>query len=138
MIGAPLFPNAVASMAAGRAERGANIDRIRRLARLPITSLELDVSGDDGRRCARPHQPPSRTGSTSRCRPPAWRAGAARLVVMDVDSTLIQDEVIELLAAHAGRDAEVAEVTERAMRGEIDFTMACTNGSPAWPGCPSR
>ena len=44
-----------------------------------------------------------------------------RLVVMDVDSTLIRDEVIELLAAHAGREAEVHEVTERAMRGEIDF-----------------
>jgi phosphoserine phosphatase len=40
---------------------------------------------------------------------------------MDVDSTLIQDEVIELLAAHAGREAEVAAVTEAAMRGELDF-----------------
>jgi phosphoserine phosphatase len=44
-----------------------------------------------------------------------------RLVVMDVDSTLIQDEVIELLAAHAGHAAEVARVTEAAMRGELDF-----------------
>ena len=40
---------------------------------------------------------------------------------MDVDSTLIQGEVIEMLAAHAGYEAEVAEVTEAAMRGEIDF-----------------
>ena len=40
---------------------------------------------------------------------------------MDVDSTLIRDEVIELLARHAGREAEVAAVTERAMRGELDF-----------------
>lgn len=45
-------------------------------------------------------------------------------VVTDVDSTLIQDEVIELLAAHAGREAEVAEVTERAMRGELDFAQS--------------
>ena len=44
---------------------------------------------------------------------------------MDVDSTLIQDEVIELLAAHAGCEAEeVAEVTERAMRGELDFAQS--------------
>src|SRR5699024_1466267 len=43
------------------------------------------------------------------------------LVVFDVDSTLIHEEVIELLAAHAGKEAEVAEVTERAMRGEIEF-----------------
>jgi len=44
-----------------------------------------------------------------------------RLIVMDVDSTLIQGEVIELLAAHAGHAEEVARVTERAMRGELDF-----------------
>lgn len=40
---------------------------------------------------------------------------------MDVDSTFIEEEVIELLAEHAGRRAEVAAVTERAMRGELDF-----------------
>ena len=44
-----------------------------------------------------------------------------RLVVMDVDSTLIQDEVIELLADFAGTRDEVARVTDSAMRGEIDF-----------------
>jgi phosphoserine phosphatase len=43
------------------------------------------------------------------------------LVVFDVDSTLIQDEVIELLADAAGKRKEVAEVTERAMAGELDF-----------------
>jgi phosphoserine phosphatase len=42
-------------------------------------------------------------------------------VVFDVDSTLINDEAIELLAERAGKRAEVAEVTERAMRGELDF-----------------
>lgn len=43
------------------------------------------------------------------------------LVVMDVDSTFIRDEVIELIAAHAGTEAEVRAVTEAAMRGELDF-----------------
>ncbi|MBG6218308.1 phosphoserine phosphatase [Arthrobacter sp. CAN_A6] len=47
-----------------------------------------------------------------------------KLLIMDVDSTLIKQEVIELLAAYAGREAEVAEVTERAMRGELDFTQS--------------
>ena len=46
---------------------------------------------------------------------------AKRLVVMDVDSTLIQGEVIEMLAVHAGCEPEVAEITRAAMRGEIDF-----------------
>jgi phosphoserine phosphatase len=43
------------------------------------------------------------------------------LVVFDVDSTLIQDEVIELLAEQAGKRAEVAALTDAAMRGELDF-----------------
>lgn len=43
------------------------------------------------------------------------------LVVLDVDSTLIEQEVIEVLAEFAGKQAEVAAVTERAMRGELDF-----------------
>ena len=43
------------------------------------------------------------------------------LVVFDVDSTLINDEAIELLAERAGKRQEVAEVTSRAMRGELDF-----------------
>ena len=47
--------------------------------------------------------------------------GARFLVVFDVDSTLIEDEVIELIADYADVRAEVAEVTERAMRGELDF-----------------
>ncbi|HVV19506.1 MAG TPA: phosphoserine phosphatase SerB, partial [Pseudonocardiaceae bacterium] len=47
---------------------------------------------------------------------------AKRLIVFDVDSTLIQGEVIEMLAAHVGRAAEVREITEAAMRGELDFT----------------
>lgn len=46
------------------------------------------------------------------------------LLLMDVDSTLIKQEVIELLAAHAGREKEVAAVTEDAMRGELDFAQS--------------
>ncbi|WP_236609550.1 phosphoserine phosphatase SerB [Leifsonia xyli] len=43
------------------------------------------------------------------------------LVVLDADSTLLHDEVIELLAEEAGARSDVAEITERAMRGELDF-----------------
>jgi phosphoserine phosphatase len=56
---------------------------------------------------------------------PAALATAPRLLlVMDVDSTLIQQEVIELLAAHAGCEEEVTAVTEAAMRGDIDFAQS--------------
>lgn len=46
------------------------------------------------------------------------------LVVLDVDSTLIENEVIELLAAHAGSESEVTEITRRAMNGELDFEQS--------------
>lgn len=46
------------------------------------------------------------------------------LVVFDVDSTLINEEAIELLAEHSGNRERVAEITERSMRGEIDFTTS--------------
>ena len=78
------------------------------------------------------------------------------LVVLDADSTLIRNEVIELIADEAGRGAEVAAATEAAMRGEVDFadepalarrrrSQACrSRRSPAsWrassrrPGCAS-
>ncbi len=52
-----------------------------------------------------------------------WNA-PRKFLIMDVDSTLIQQEVIELLAAYAGKREEVAAVTEAAMRGELDFAQS--------------
>jgi phosphoserine phosphatase len=51
-------------------------------------------------------------------------AVARFLVVLDVDSTLIENEAIELLAEAAGSFAEVREITERAMLGELDFAQS--------------
>ncbi|WJH26208.1 phosphoserine phosphatase SerB [Pseudarthrobacter defluvii] len=56
--------------------------------------------------------------------PADLRTAARKLLIMDVDSTLIQQEVIELLAAYAGKREEVAAVTEAAMRGELDFAQS--------------
>ena len=139
MIGAPLLPGAVAAIAGRLAQRGANIDRIRRLSRDPVTTVEFDVSGDDvrdpaARACRRGRGAHRVDVAVS---PAGLARRGRRLVVMDVDSTLIQDEVIELLAARAGRAGEVAAVTERAMRGELDFAaslherVACLAGLPA-------
>ncbi|MFM6971528.1 MAG: HAD-IB family phosphatase, partial [Rhodoluna sp.] len=60
----------------------------------------------------------------------------AYLVVFDVDSTLIQDEVIELLAEESGKRAEVAAVTERAMAGEIDFAQSLIERVATLEGLP--
>ena len=56
--------------------------------------------------------------------PASLRSAQRKFLIMDVDSTLIQQEVIELLAAYAGKRDEVTEVTEAAMRGELDFAQS--------------
>ncbi len=58
------------------------------------------------------------------------------LVVLDCDSTTIQDEVIELLADAAGTRELVAEVTERAMRGELDFAESLAERVATLSGTP--
>lgn len=58
------------------------------------------------------------------------------LVIFDVDSTLIEDEVIELLADVAGKRAEVAAVTDRAMAGELDFAESLIERVKALAGLP--
>lgn len=57
-------------------------------------------------------------------------------VIFDVDSTLIEDEVIELLADVAGKRVEVAAVTERAMAGELDFAASLIERVKALAGLP--
>ncbi|MDR7080743.1 phosphoserine phosphatase [Arthrobacter ginsengisoli] len=73
------------------------------------------------RRAAAGHGP---AGVDTAIVPASLRQARRKLLIMDVDSTLIQQEVIELLAAHAGKRDEVAAVTEAAMRGELDFAQS--------------
>ena len=137
VLGNPIEPDAVAAISGRLAKGGANIDRIRRISRYPVTTLELDVSGGDPETLRRELSLEAAHHAVDVAVSPAGLSRRGRrLVVMDVDSTLIQDEVIELLAAHAGRATEVAAVTERAMHGEIDFAeslherVACLAGLP--------
>jgi phosphoserine phosphatase len=58
------------------------------------------------------------------------------LVVLDADSTLLRNEVIELIADEAGRGAEVAAATEAAMRGEVDFATSLRERVAALAGVP--
>jgi phosphoserine phosphatase len=122
VLGNPLRPAAMAGIAGRIAAGGANIDRIERLARYPVTCIELHVSGADPEalRAALAAEAALQQVDVAVQRSGLHRR-AKRLIVMDVDSTLIQGEVIELLAEQAGCLGEVAKVTEAAMRGELDF-----------------
>lgn len=68
--------------------------------------------------------------------PDSLRSAARKFIILDVDSTLIQQEVIELLAAHAGKEAEVAKVTDSAMRGELDFAESLHHRVATLAGLP--
>jgi phosphoserine phosphatase len=125
VLGHPLQPNAVAAVAGRIAASGANIDRITRLASDPVTCIELDVSGaEPGPLRAALAQVAADSGVDVAVQRGGLHRRAMRLIVMDVDSTLIQEEVIDLLAARAGCADEVAKITESAMRGELDFAAS--------------
>jgi phosphoserine phosphatase len=125
VLGQPLLPSVIASIAGRIAANGANIDRIGRLAQRPVTCIEFDVSGADpaGLRAALARESVD-LGVDIAVQRGGLHRRALRLVVMDVDSTLLQDEAIELLAARAGCGAEVAALTTAAMHGELDFAAA--------------
>jgi phosphoserine phosphatase len=119
----PLAPSAIAAIAESIAGQSGNIERIHRTASYPVTAIEFIVSGVDVLRLRQ-----SLAGVASAkeidiaVSPGGLMRWAKKLVVLDVDSTLIQQEVIELLAAHAGVEIQVREITDQAMRGELDFS----------------
>lgn len=124
-LGNPLKPSVIAAIAGEMAEQGANIERIYRTASYPISAFEFVVSGSSQQAI----QSALATISADQGVDIAVQRGglmrwAKKLVLMDVDSTLIQQEVIELLAAKAGVEPQVREITQAAMRGELDFAAS--------------
>jgi phosphoserine phosphatase len=120
-----LTPKAINSVANTIAANGANIERIHRTASYPVTAIELTVSGailkDLRIKLAAVAVVNSIDIAIS---PGGLMRWAKKLVVMDVDSTLIQQEVIELLGAKANKGEEISAITESAMRGELDFAAS--------------
>ncbi len=125
VLGRQLAPGVIAAIAGRIAAGGANIDRIGRLASRPVTCIELDVSGasPDALRAALARESVEQQVDIAVQRGGLHRR-AMRLVVMDVDSTLVAGEAVNLLAAKAGQAAQAAELTAAAMRGELDFAEA--------------
>lgn len=118
-----LAPAAIADVATELASRGGNIERIRRVARYPVTAVSFEGHGANPDDIRRPLAALSaQHGVDIAVQDTHLDARGQYLVVMDVDSTVIQNEVIDLLAAAAGQEDAVAAITESAMAGEIDFT----------------
>lgn len=124
-LGSPLAPQAIAQVASTIASLSGNIERIHRTASYPVTAIEFIVSGADQGALRQSLAVVSAAQSVDiAVSPGGLMRWAKKLVVMDVDSTLIQQEVIELLASKAGAQKEVKEITDAAMRGELDFAQS--------------
>jgi phosphoserine phosphatase len=122
VVGGGITGAAISALAGTMACGGTNIVRIDRVADYPVTVLALEVLAPDpdALRAELTRRSMDLDVDVSvRARGLARRG--VHLVVMDVDSTLIQDEVIEVLARFAGCEEQVRRVTEAAMRGELDF-----------------
>ena len=107
------------------ASSGGNIERIVRLAAYPVHSYELTVTGAD---LVALRRGLAAEAARQRVDIAVQAAGlhrrAKHLIVFDADSTLLQGEVIDLLAGRCGCASEVAAVTEAAMAGQLDFEEA--------------
>jgi phosphoserine phosphatase len=143
VLGRPVTARGFSEVARRLASLGVNIDGIRSVADYPVTGLELYVSVDED-------TPEADAGLRSVLADAAVEVGvdiaveragitrrAKRLVVFDVDSTLIQGEVIEMLGAHAGVEPEIREITEAAMRGELNFTESLERRVALLAGLPA-
>ncbi len=141
VLGRPITAAAFGAVARAAAALGVNIDVIRGVSDYPVTGLELRVT-----------VPP---GLADQLRAALARVGAQqavdiavenyslerrnkRLIVFDVDSTLIQGEVIEMLAERAGAGEAVAAITEAAMRGELDFAESLHRRVATLAGLPEE
>ena len=137
LLGRQVTAQHIANVTQAVYEEGLNIDSIRRLTgRMPLNEddraqkscIELSVRGNLEDRSLLQKRFMDMSGSRldiSLQKDDIYRR-SRRLICFDMDSTLIETEVIDELAKRAGVGDKVAEITERAMRGEIDFCESFT------------
>ena len=140
LIGQRITPKSVNDLAKAILSFGANIDGIKRNSKEPVTAIEFDLSSTTPIAIQSLQRQlvevAGKFGLDLAVQAAGLTRRAKRLVIMDMDSTLIQQEVIDLLAAHAGKSNEVKEITELAMNGEIEFKEALIKRVQLLAGLP--
>ena len=130
IIGESIKPIGIASVADEIARLGGNIIAIRRTATTPVLAIELNIKIPD-KSIKEVQRSLAKVAILNRIdlavEPSSRVREAKRLVLLDMDSTLIQQEVIDLIAQHAGKLDQVSKITESAMAGEIDFAQALSD-----------
>ncbi len=140
VLGRPITAGAFGAVAREVAALGVNIDLIRGVSDYPVTGLELRVSvppGADGRLRTALNRVSGEEHVDVAVEDYTLERRAKRLIVFDVDSTLVQGEVIEMLAARAGAEGKVAAITDAAMRGELDFAQSLEQRVATLAGLPA-
>ncbi|WP_200900638.1 phosphoserine phosphatase SerB [Mycolicibacter heraklionensis] len=141
VLGRPVAATALGALAHEIAEIDANIDMIRGVSDYPVTGLELRVSvpvGAAGRLQSALSKVAAEQQVDVAFQDASLSRRTKRLIVFDVDSTLIQGEVIEMLAERAGAGDAVAAITEAAMRGELDFAESLHHRVSTLAGLPAH
>lgn len=122
VLGRPLRPGALSHIAQCIADLGDNIESVAQLTNEPASGVEMIVrTADPAELRAVLVQAADDTGIDIAVEHAGLRRRPKRLVVLDVDSTLIRDESIDLLAERAGVSDQVTAITERATAGELEF-----------------
>jgi phosphoserine phosphatase len=125
VMGSPLHPECISIVTSTIAKHGGNLDRIHRVADYPVTAIRLEGSGVAPSALRRPlAEVSARCQVDISVQDVALEARGQYLVVLDVDSTLIQDEVVDLLGDLAGVGSQVSEITQAAMNGDLDFAQS--------------
>ena len=136
-LGPELSPDALARTSGAIAASGGNIDRIHRLSRFPVWSYEFLVEGGDSNKLQASLMDVAVEESIDiAVQPYGLSRRSSRLVVLDVDSTLIRNEVIDLLADEAGCKEQGAALTDQAMRGDLDYADALEQRVALLQGTP--
>jgi phosphoserine phosphatase len=141
VLGRPITAEAFGAVAREVASLGVNIDLIRGVSDYPVTGLELRVSvppGVGGQLQEVLTAVAADVGVDVALEDYSIARRAKRLIVFDVDSTLIQQEVIEMLAARAGAEEAVKAITDAAMRGELDFAESLHQRVGTLAGLPAE
>ncbi|MGV0655807.1 phosphoserine phosphatase SerB [Mycolicibacterium thermoresistibile] len=142
VLGRPITARAFSAVAREVAALGVNIDSIRGVSDYPVTGLKLQVSVPEGADYDQLQRNLAQVAVDEAVdialEDYSLSRRAKRLIVFDVDSTLIQGEVIEMLAERAGAGAAVAAVTEAAMRGELDFAESLHQRVANLAGLPAE
>jgi phosphoserine phosphatase len=127
VVGNAIKPSGLAAVASQIAKLGGNISAIRRTAIEPLISIELELSIPNN--SLKEVQGALATIAIENkidlaVEPGGLQRKSKRIVMLDMDSTLIEQEVINLLGQSAGQSNEIAQITEKAMAGDLDFKSA--------------